>query len=160
MKLIIAPHNIEQGQLDYIRSHFNSTFFWSEKDQATDISNKQTLVIDSFGLLSKIYRYGHIAFIGGGFGSGVHNTVEAAVYGLPVLFGPNYKRFKEINDLIATGGGFPVKDYQTFEKAIKKLIEQSELRKEVSSKNEAYVANHSGATTSILNYLKSKQLLS
>lgn len=160
LKLIIAPHNIEQGQLDYIRSHFNSTFFWSEKNQATDISKKQTLVIDSIGILSKIYRYGHIAFIGGGFGSGVHNTVEAAVYGLPVLFGPNYKRFKEINDLIDIGGGFPVKDYQSFEKAITKLVEQPEFRKEVSSKNEAYVANHSGATTAILNYLKSKQLLS
>ena len=70
-----------------------------------DLADKDCLIIDSFGLLSSIYRYGQIAYIGGGFGAGIHNTLEAAVYGMPVLFGPRYHKFKEAKDLIAVGGG-------------------------------------------------------
>ena len=102
MKLIIAPHEIHREHLMYIESllkrpsvRLSDVFH----DQSL-AEGKDCLIVDSFGLLSSIYRYGTIAYIGGGFGAGIHNTLEAAVYGIPVLFGPKYHKFKEAKDLI------------------------------------------------------------
>ena len=83
------------------------------------LEGKDCLIVDSFGLLSSIYRYGTIAYIGGGCGAGIHNTLEAAVYGIPVLFGPRFQKFKEARDLIKVGGGFSVasKDAEVLEAA-------------------------------------------
>ena len=79
------------------------------------------MIINTIGILSSVYKYGYIAYIGGGFGAGIHNILEAAVYGIPVVFGPKYKKFKEANDLIAKNASFTIKDYYEFEQTIGKL---------------------------------------
>ena len=87
--------------------------FYTQADEES-VKKADCLIIDCFGLLSSIYRYGDIAYVGGGFGAGIHNVPEAAVYSLPVIFGPNFKKFKEAKDLIACGGAFTVKNKREF----------------------------------------------
>ena len=106
----------------------------------------RVLVIDTIGLLSSIYRYGNIAYIGGGFGVGIHNTIEAAVFGMPVIFGPNYKHFREACALIDAGGGKSVRNYREFASAMDKaLAEHETLGKNASD----YVESELGATNKI-----------
>ena len=110
--------------------------------------------MDSFGLLSSIYRYGTIAYIGGGFGAGIHNTLEAAVYGIPVLFGPRYHKFKEAKDLIAVGGGFSVSDRQSFCEKMDELLTYREVLEASGSSAGHFVSDHVGATDKILKEIK------
>ncbi len=112
VKAIIAPHEFDQSRLTTLRNLLGAskTCLLSEvqdKDLlSTDFENIHYMIVDCFGLLSSLYRYGNVAVIGGGFGAGIHNLNEAAVYGIPVIFGPNHKKFKEASELIARGGGF------------------------------------------------------
>jgi 3-deoxy-D-manno-octulosonic-acid transferase len=105
------------------------------------------LIIDSIGILSSIYQYANIAYIGGGFGSGIHNILEAITFGLPVIFGPNYKKFNEANELIALGGAVSIANYQELNLAIKHY----NIFDSTISTN--YIKNHSGATKIILETL-------
>ncbi|MDR1919421.1 MAG: 3-deoxy-D-manno-octulosonic acid transferase, partial [Tannerellaceae bacterium] len=114
IKLIIAPHEIDRGHLLEIHARLKRPSVRFSDACEKDVAGKDCLIIDSFGLLSSIYRYGDIAYIGGGFGKGIHNILEAAVYGIPVLFGPAHHKFKEARDLIAAGGAFPISDETTF----------------------------------------------
>lgn len=112
VKAIIAPHEFDNDRLAALRNRLGTskTCMLSEVQNkelsSTEWDNIRYLIVDSFGLLSSIYRYGNVAVIGGGFGAGIHNLNEAAVYGIPVVFGPNHKKFKEAGELIARGGGF------------------------------------------------------
>jgi 3-deoxy-D-manno-octulosonic-acid transferase len=110
IKLIIAPHEIHRTHLMDIESKLTRPSIRLSETNDQAIADKDCLIIDSFGLLSSIYRYGQVAYIGGGFGKGIHNTLEAAVYGIPVVFGPNYRKFREAKELIAVGGSFCVTD--------------------------------------------------
>ena len=112
------------------------------------------MIIDCFGLLSSIYRYGEIAYIGGGFGAGIHNTVEAAVYGVPVIFGPNHQRFMEANDLIECGGAFSINDSNDLKALLNKLLSDKTFLQEAGNKAGTYVHSRAGATDIILKYLK------
>ena len=104
------------------------------------------LVVDKMGLLSKIYPFGHVAYIGGGFGVGIHNTIEAAVYGLPVIFGPNYTHFREAKGLIAAGAARSVKDDKSLASALEIALEKHE---EIGAKAAQYVQDETGATEKI-----------
>ena len=104
----------------------------------------------SFGLLSSIYRYGQIAYIGGGFGAGIHNTLEAAVYGMPVLFGPRYHKFKEAKDLIAVGGGFSITDDSSFRTKMDELLTDPTALETSGQAAGDFVKNSVGATDQIL----------
>ena len=156
MKLIIAPHEIHREHLMYIESllkrpsvRLSDVFH----DQSL-AEGKDCLIVDSFGLLSSIYRYGTIAYIGGGFGAGIHNTLEAAVYGIPVLFGPKYLKFKEANDLIKVGGGFSVSDKQSFCEKMDELLTYHEVLEAAGESAGQFVNGNAGATDKILRIIK------
>jgi 3-deoxy-D-manno-octulosonic-acid transferase len=106
------------------------------------------MVVDTIGLLSTIYRFGQVAYIGGGFGVGIHNTIEAAVYGVPVLFGPNYQHFREAKGLIAAGAARSIKNYKELEAALDTALANYQ---EIGAKAAAYVAAETGATEKIYN---------
>lgn len=156
MKLIIAPHEIYREHLMYIESLLKrpSVRLSEVIQDGSLLEGKDCLIVDSFGLLSSIYRYGTIAYIGGGFGAGIHNTLEAAVYGIPVLFGPRYHKFKEAKDLIAVGGGFSVSDWQTFCEKMDELLIYREVLEASGSSAGHFVSDHVGATDKILKEIK------
>ena len=114
------------------------------------LEGKDCLIVDSFGLLSSIYRYGTIAYIGGGFGAGIHNTLEAAVYGIPVLFGPRFQKFKEARDLIKVGGGFSVASKDEFVARMDELLTYIEVLKATGESAGQFVKGNAGATDGIL----------
>lgn len=153
MKLIIAPHEIHREHLVSIESMLKRPSVRLSEAHEEDLSTKDCLIIDSFGLLSSIYRYGQIAYIGGGFGAGIHNTLEAAVYGIPVLFGPKYHKFKEAKDLIAVGGGFSVADETAFGSRMDQLLSDEKEWQMAGRLAGDFVFQHAGATNKILKKL-------
>ena len=104
-------------------------------------------------MLSSLYQYGHVAYIGGGFGAGIHNTLEAAAFGLPVIFGPNYEKFKEAKDLISLQVGFSISHENELKKTFRFLTEDESRYQSLSKKIKAYVQEHTGATQMIMEYL-------
>lgn len=155
MKLIIAPHEIHREHLMYIESLLKrpSVRLSDVLQDASLLEGKDCLIVDNFGLLSSIYRYGTIAYIGGGFGTGIHNTLEAAVYGIPVLFGPKYHKFKEAKDLIKVGGGFSVSDKQAFSEKMDELLTYPEVLEAAGSAAGHFVDDNAGATDEVLEKL-------
>jgi 3-deoxy-D-manno-octulosonic-acid transferase len=155
-KFIIAPHEVNTGRIEGIEKQFpNSVKFSSIQRQETKtqtIEAPQVLIIDSIGLLSSIYQYGHIAYIGGGFGVGIHNTLEAAAFGLPLIFGPNYSTFMEAVELIKNGSAFSVNDSKELNTQMEMLSKEENRIKSGSSARE-YVNSHTGATKSFLDYI-------
>lgn len=149
VKLIIAPHEIHKEHIEQIESKLKVTFFkYTEAENAAP--DAQVLIVDTIGMLSAIYKYGQVAYIGGGFGVGIHNTLEAATYGMPVLFGPNYKKFKEARDLIELGGGFTVKNETELNDHMQSLWNNSSLLSKSSEKAGGYVNKMCGATAMIM----------
>jgi 3-deoxy-D-manno-octulosonic-acid transferase len=155
-KLIIAPHEIDETHIQAIISLF-SNFQIVRYSQANEVSIKtaQLLIIDNIGMLSSLYQYGHIAFIGGGFGKGIHNILEAATFGLPILFGPNYQKFTEAKELIRLGGAFSITDASAFEKNML-LLNDEQVLKTASHIAKYYVQSRVGATDTILSAVSIK----
>ncbi len=150
MKLIIAPHEIHEGHLKSIEARLHRPTIRLSQATEQNVADQDCLIVDSFGLLSSLYRYGQIAYIGGGFGAGIHNTLEAAVYGMPVLFGPRFQKFKEAKDLIAVGGAFTFDSEAAFEARMNKLLTSSDQLQQASRSAGQFVHSHGGATTTIL----------
>jgi 3-deoxy-D-manno-octulosonic-acid transferase len=150
IKLIIAPHEIHEEHLQSIISKLDRPYGLYSKITEEEIENIDCLIIDRFGMLSSVYRYGDIAYIGGGFGMGIHNTLEAAVYGIPVIFGPNHQKFKEANDLLTSHGAFCVEDLSAFEEKMEELLAYREIMEKAGKKAGEYVHNNIGATKIIL----------
>ncbi|WP_317129790.1 3-deoxy-D-manno-octulosonic acid transferase [Mucilaginibacter corticis] len=150
-KFIIAPHEISEEKINKLITLLPQTAV----TRFSQISNlkSQILVIDNIGMLSLLYQYGDIAFIGGGFGAGIHNTLEAAAFGLPVIFGPNYAKFKEAKDLIAIGGGFSIDDETSLKNVTDKLVNDQAFCKAAGNKSKAYVQDSIGATNAIMSEL-------
>lgn len=140
---IIAPH--ELTHVPKLHKQTNALLFSAANQQ--NIHDKNVLIIDSIGLLSSIYKYGKIAYIGGGFGVGIHNILEAVAFGVPVIFGPNYKKFNEAKDLIALGGAKSISNYEQLQKVIEGFMN---FDSSIASK---YISNNCGATAIILNEL-------
>lgn len=154
---IIAPHEFDAARIDQLRQRFNGkTILWSEiKDDKNAVipSDAQILIIDAFGLLSSLYRYGSVAIIGGGFGAGIHNINEAAVYGIPVLFGPNNKKFKEAQDLINCGGAVQYNDKESLARSLNIWKNNPIVLSQAGSAAEIYIQNSLGASKIILPYI-------
>lgn len=150
IKLILAPHEIDKEHLLQIISHIRRPFIRLSEATESDIARQDCLIVDSFGLLSSIYRYGQVAFIGGGFGKGIHNTPEAAVYGIPVIFGPRYEKFKEARELIDVGGGFSVSSAEEFGNLIKRIQTDKAYRDAASHAAADYIRSNAGATEYIV----------
>jgi 3-deoxy-D-manno-octulosonic-acid transferase len=149
-KLIIAPHEIKATDIISLSKRFgNSAILYSQADPAS-ISQYRILIIDSIGMLSQLYRYGQIAYIGGGFGAGIHNILEAAVYGMPVLFGPNYHKFQEATDLVERKGAFVIHNYSDLEKLVTGFLFSRDKMSEAASISRIYVNTRNGATQRIL----------
>lgn len=149
-KLIIAPHVISEDHLAYILDKLQMKAVRYTQATEQSAAEARCLIIDCFGLLSTIYRYGEIAYVGGGFGVGIHNVPEAAVWGVPVLFGPNNKRFQEAQDLLACKGSFEVTDYDSFNTIISRLISDDKFRHQCGEASANYVKSRSGATDIIM----------
>lgn len=149
-KLIIAPHVIGEDHLAYILDKLQMKAVRYTQATEQSAAEARCLIIDCFGLLSTIYRYGEIAYVGGGFGVGIHNVPEAAVWGVPVLFGPNNKRFQEAQDLLACKGSFEVTDYNSFNTIISRLISDDKFRHQCGEASANYVKSRSGATDIIM----------
>jgi 3-deoxy-D-manno-octulosonic-acid transferase len=153
MKLIIAPHEIHREHLSDIESKLQRPSIRLSEANEHTVTDKDCLIIDGFGLLSSIYRYGQMAYIGGGFGKGIHNTLEAAVYGIPVLFGPNYQKFREAKELISSGGAFSIANDSEFNIQMNRLISDPPLRQQTGNIVTSYVQQNSGVTDKILKNL-------
>ena len=120
--------------------------------EATDdaVINKQVLVVDTIGLLSSVYRYADLAYIGGGFGVGIHNTLEAAIFGMPIVFGPNYLKFNEASVLVKLEVAYPVNDYSELNAILETLLSDSKKREEIASMCISYTQQNLGATQIII----------
>lgn len=153
IKIILAPHEINKTHIDSIASGLNVPYaLFSEADNK-NLDEAQVLIIDNIGMLSSIYKYGQIAYIGGGFGAGIHNTLEAAVYGVPVLFGPNYQKFKEAIELIQCKGGLSFSTYEELQTALDNLVGNAQALSAASNASKNYVSSMTGATTTIIDHL-------
>lgn len=159
-KLVLAPHEISSGHTDRLLDLFPGALLFSDfaQYQATAISKAQVLIIDRIGLLSTIYRYGEIAYLGGGFGSGIHNTLEAATYGMPVVFGPRYEKFQEAIDLMEENAAFSISNLEEL-KAVFHALGDLERRKHAGLAAKRYVQRQAGATQIIMKYLRAEGLL-
>ena len=117
IKLVLAPHEIHESHLHQIFQLFEGRYIRYTEATPLNIDKTRILVVDTIGLLSSIYRYGHVAYIGGGFGVSIHNTLEAAVYGMPVVFGPKWQKFREARGLLQAEAALTVRNYKEFEQA-------------------------------------------
>lgn len=152
-RFIIAPHEISPDKLDKLERMLPGTSVRFSK--LTGVDNEpqnNVLIIDNIGMLSSLYQYGTIAYIGGGFGAGIHNTLEAAAFGLPVIFGPNYQKFKEASDLIALGAAWSINNFNDLKLIVDKLQDRN-FREASGKKAKDYVENNTGATKMILDYI-------
>lgn len=146
VKLILVPHETDEKHMHFIFNLFQGRFVRYTRATKTSLIHANVMVIDTMGLLSSIYHFGQVAYIGGGFGVGIHNTIEAAVYGIPVIFGPNYQHFREAKGLIAAGAARSIKDYPEIEAALDTALAQHET---IGAKAAEYVAAETGATEKI-----------
>jgi len=159
-KFIIAPHEISKEKINNLLQKLPSekTICYSEiTTDLTSLQQKQILVIDNIGLLSRLYQYGNIAYIGGGFGTGIHNTLEAAAFGLPVIFGPVYQKFKEAVDLVKLDAGFSVVNEASLESVVSKLITDESFYQNAGKQAKNYTQRNTGATQKIINYIRQQR---
>ena len=147
--LIIAPHEIHESHIAEIMGKLKRPAVRYTQANEESAAKAHCLIVDCFGLLSSIYQYGEMAYIGGGFGVGIHNIPEAAVYGIPVVFGPNYKKFQEAKDLIANGGAFSINDAADFDRLMQRFAEEP-FRSKCGETAAKYIYSHTGATQTIL----------
>ena len=154
-RLLIAPHVIAEEHLKLILSLIKSKrvvrYTQTTPEEAAEAD---VLIIDCFGLLSSMYNYGDVAYVGGGFGVGIHNTLEAAVWNMPVIFGPNNKKFQEAQGLLKSGGGFEIHNFEEFEGLISSMMNDEAFLKSAGEKAGAFVASLSGATDKVLAKVK------
>lgn len=156
LSLIIAPHEITETHLRFLSNTFGGAAFYSALEKAgSGISPVRILIIDNIGMLSKLYYYSSISYIGGGFNkSGIHNTLEAAVYGKPVLFGPNYQKFAEAAGLIKARAAYSYTTDTELIQITQSLLSNDHQLAECSRNAGSFVATHTGATSLILSWLK------
>lgn len=152
LKMIIAPHEIGDNKISSLVSllerHASVLRFSLADEEAAQ--RAQVLVIDNIGMLSSLYRYGKIAYIGGGFGKGIHNTLEAAAYGMPVIFGPNYEKFPEAKALVKLGGAFSISNYNELNNIVPSFMNDQKKLEHTSKVSNDYVQQNKGATEIIL----------
>lgn len=151
-KWILAPHEIGENHIKTIMDKCHKKIARYTQTPA-DIAECKVLIIDCIGLLSSVYRYGNISYIGGGFGVGIHNTLEAAVYGIPVIFGPKYHKFNEAVTLIKEGGGISINNSSELKGLLDSLINNPTIAQTAGEKALEYVKSQLGATTIIVNEL-------
>jgi 3-deoxy-D-manno-octulosonic-acid transferase len=167
VRFIIAPHEIDQPHLNVIKKLFRKAVFYSslvqqqtDGDAATKNGDAHVLIIDNIGMLSRLYNYATITYVGGAFGNdGVHNMLEAAVYGKPVIIGPVYEKFYEARELVDCGGAFSVENALELEEVLKILLKSSHEYEKSCEASRSYVYSHRGAKEMIMNYIFENKIL-
>ncbi|MDQ2179681.1 3-deoxy-D-manno-octulosonic acid transferase [Marinifilum sp. D714] len=153
-KYIIAAHEVDEDHINNITSKIQKTWVRYTKATKEEIDTAEVLVIDCIGVLSSLYRYGTVSYIGGGFGRGIHNTLEAATFGLPVIFGPNYHKFQEAKDLIEIGASKSYENYSELKNLLDIFYENSEKRNCSGLQSKNYVDRMRGASDKILSEIQ------
>jgi len=150
-KFIIAPHSINKKGIKRLMETLGDKAVLFSKHQKVSLSDKQVFIVDTIGILSKIYNYANIAYVGGGMGSsGLHNTLEAAVFGIPIIIGKNYDKFPEAKEMLERGGLFSVRDYKSFETTLDRFVVDANYREKCGKINKIYIEDNKGATSKIL----------
>ncbi len=155
-KVIIAPHQIGEGHLQQIEQSLQKIVLRYSQATPESGTEAQVLLIDNIGMLAALYRYGRIAYIGGGFGVGIHNTLEPIAFQLPVIFGPKYKKFEEALQLTAKGGAFSIKNLDDFQKVFESLAVDDNYRQAAAIAH-TYILENRGATAKILHFITDKE---
>ncbi|MFI3323606.1 MAG: glycosyltransferase N-terminal domain-containing protein [Rikenellaceae bacterium] len=145
LKFVIAPHEIGSERVEALQSQFGGAIRYTQIDEGVDLSKAKILILDTMGQLSRIYRYASWAYIGGGFGVGIHNTLEAATFGLPMSFGPNYQKFNEAKELVRLGGSSSVNNSEELVEWLGYLRTNEELYKKRSLITKQYTQSQQGA---------------
>ena len=153
MKLIIAPHEFDENRLEAMMERIKRPVARYTQLSGVEPAKLDCIIIDCFGILSSVYRYGDIADVGGGFGSGIHNVPEAAVYSIPVIFGPHFEKFREAVELNACGGGFAISNSEQCHEILDHLLSDNDALTKAGQKAGNYINAHTGATNRIFNDL-------
>ncbi|GAA3926759.1 3-deoxy-D-manno-octulosonic acid transferase [Hymenobacter algoricola] len=153
LRVLVAPHELHEAGLQQVEAVLPGRVLRYSRATADTAPAARILLIDSIGLLRELYRYGTLGYVGGAFGKGLHNTLEAAVFGLPLLFGPNFQKFEEAKDLVQRGGADAVKDAEELETALKFLVYNPAQRLPIVARNREYVRAQAGATSTIMRWL-------
>jgi 3-deoxy-D-manno-octulosonic-acid transferase len=154
MRFIVAPHEVSETHLQEVEAAMPGLTVRYSQATPASVADARLLLIDNVGLLSQLYRFGRYAYVGGAFGAGLHNTLEAAAFGLPVFFGPRYERFQEAVELVDLGCAFSVRSAQELESAFDRRYYNEEARLKVQDVSLEYIHQHAGATSRILRELK------
>jgi len=149
-KFIIAPHETNVAHIQEITKMMPTAIRYTQLNTETSTVDQQVLIIDNIGILSSVYQYGKVAYIGGGFGTGIHNTLEAAAFGLPVIIGPKYDKFQEAKDLLKLGAAVSIQSFDDLSAAFIQL--QKDQHAGITAKN--YVVEKTGSTAQIIKYLE------
>ena len=149
LSYIIAPHEINHAHIQNIINNLKINVLKYSEANKDNVSNFNVLIIDNIGMLSSLYQYAEIAFIGGGFGKGIHNILEAATFGMPVIFGPNYQKFREAHDLMNIKAASSIHSYDTFKDVVSLYLNDHKLREKAGETAAQYVKNKKGATLNI-----------
>ncbi len=161
LNFIIAPHEVDQKHIEQLTTLFGeTTITYTSLLRSEQVpENCDVLIIDNIGMLASLYQYGNFAYVGGGFDAGIHNILEAAVYGMPVFFGPNHQKFNEASELLTEGGAFEVKNSQAFSTKLSWLLEHDTERKQASRAAYEYVHSKTGGTSIIMEHLRQRELV-
>lgn len=150
LKVILAPHEVNEDAIQSVMNLFGDRAVRFSEVNDLSVENKQVLVVDCYGILTSLYQYGTIALVGGGFGAGIHNVLEAATFGMPVLFGPNYERFKEAVELVDKKAAFAINNIEEFNSVMNHLLKDEILTEKIAKNAADYVQENLGATQKIL----------
>ena len=150
IKFIIAPHETKQANIDRLISQLKTPFICYTAATEESVMNKQVLIVDTIGILSSVYRYADLAYIGGGFGVGIHNTLEAAIFGMPIIFGPNYLKFNEATTMVKLGVAFPISDYSKLKSVLDSLLSDTDKREKIAATCVNFTQQNLGATQTII----------
>lgn len=157
VRFVIAPHEMDQTRINHLISQTaGGAVRFTQCDEQTDFAHTQLLILDTMGMLSSVYGYASWGYIGGGFGVGIHNTLEAATFGLPIAFGPNYRKFKEACDLLSLGAAASINNYEELAAWFTPLRDEEPLRLAAGRSAKEYTQRHLGATRLILRTIFSK----
>lgn len=150
IKFVIAPHETKRTNVERLINLFKTSVICYTEAREETVINRQVLIVDTIGVLSSIYRYADLAYIGGGFGVGIHNTLEAAIFGMPILFGPNYLKFNEATTMVKLGIAFPVNNSEDLNSILDQLLFNASEREKIAQKCTVFTQQNLGATQTIL----------
>lgn len=158
IKIICVPHEIDESHIQSIEAKFPGSIRWSQL-RGKSLQEARVMIVDTIGMLSSVYPYADVVVIGGGFGKGIHNTLEAAVWGKPIVFGPVYHKFGEAIDLIKNNAAHSVQNQSGFDAFLHEMKDQSEVRSRMGHQAKTFVESSAGATSRIMNFLSHQNIL-